>query len=183
MIFSYWSELFLSWASCSETYYLRPNWKRNSSKEMHPEAKRKVHRRNLTNTHVRSDFVFDLSTRGRWIPFTQGVVSPELFSSLTSLCPHCQLSTKKRKSFVHLQSLPSLTPPPIKHLSNAKPSPPLLCQLEGRNRRRESWDTGSWQKLGQTGAGRRGPREQSSGSDECVTLWSSPPRFRSGRKY
>lgn len=80
---------------------------------------------------------------------------PELFSSLTSLCPHCQLSTKKfKKSFVHLQSLPSFYPPPIKHLSNAKPLPhPCFANWREETEEENPGTQGAGQKLGQTGAG------------------------------
>lgn len=96
----------------------------------------------------------------------------ELFSSLTSLCPHHQLSTKSENHlFIHNLCLP-LLPPPVKHLSNAKPSPtPALPTREKK-----------WKKriLGHRELAETGDKQfdevkgQSSGSDECVTLTLSP---------
>lgn len=169
--------------SCSETYYLRPNWKRNSSKEMHPEAKRKVCIGGIWPTPTSGVISYLIYPHEVDEFATQGVVSPWVIFQSDIPLPTLPAFYQKAKIIC---SFAIFAFPYSLHLSNIcqMPSlpPPLLCQLEGRNRRRESWDTGSWQKLGQTGAGDevQGNKVQALMS---VSLWSSPPRFRSGRKY
>ena len=169
--------------SCSETYYLRPNWKRNSSKEMHPEAKRKACVGEIWPTPTSGEISYLIYPHEVDEFATRGVISPWVSFQFDIPLPTLPAFYRKVKSIC---SFAIFAFPYSLHLSNIcqmlSLPPPLFCQLERRNRRRESWGTGSWQKLGQTGAGDevKGNKVQALMS---VSLWPSPLRFRSGRKH
>ena len=171
--FPYWSELFLSWAFLLRDMLFKGQLEKEFIQGNAPRSQEKgVRRRNLTNTHVRSDLVFDLSTWGRWIRYPGSRISLSYFPVWH---PSAHITNFPPKSenhlFIHSLCLP-LLPPPVKHLSNAKPSPtPALPTREKK-----------WKKriLGHRELAETGDKQfdevkgQSSGSDECVTLTLSP---------
>lgn len=173
--FPYWSELFLSWAFLLRDMLFKAQLEKEFIQGNAPRSQEKgVHRRNLTNTHVRSDFVFDLSTRGRWIRYPGSRISLSYFPVWH---PSAHIASFLPKSENHLficnLCLP-LLPPPIKHLSNAKPSPTPALPTGGKKQKKRILGHRELAETGTNRSWRRGPREQSSGSDECVTLILSP---------
>lgn len=135
--FPFWSELFLSWALGIRDMLFQAQLEKELIQGNASRNQERPCRRNLTDTHIRSDFAFDLPTRGRWIHHPGSCISPSYFPVWRLSAHNVSFPLKRRNHwFIPNFCLHSLTPP-VKHLSNAKPSPtPALPTREKESKKK-----------------------------------------------
>lgn len=153
---------YFSWAFLLRDILFKAQLEKEFIQGNAPRSQEKgVHRRNLTNTHVRriSYLIYPHEVDEFRYP---GVVSPwVIFQSDIPLPTHCQLSTKKWKSFVHLQSLPSLLPSTCQTFVKCQAFPHPCFANWGKKQKKRILGHRELAETGTNRSRRRGPREQS----------------------